>query len=85
MKPRRTHDSTNCLSLPGGNEDNDLWIERANDGDGGVILCSVWEPTPDERERIAAGENVELLLWSPVHPPVSLRTTGVALGKPPNT
>lgn len=82
MKPRRTHRSTTVFRLEGGNEDNDLWVEPCED-DGTPVLSSVWEPSPAERAKIAAGENVELLVWGG-QPPVALSVTDVPLGKPPN-
>lgn len=40
---------------------------------GGVpAMHSVWEPTPDELERLAAGAPVYLCVLGGVHPPVSL-------------
>jgi hypothetical protein len=83
VKPRRTHASNKVLRLPGGNEDNDLWIEHGVDEGGMSVMCSVWEPTAEERAKIAAGENVELLVWGDAHPPVAVKPTDVPLGKPP--
>jgi hypothetical protein len=82
VKPRRTHGSNQVFRLAGGNEDNDLWVRVGHDGDGTPIIYSTWEPTPEERERIAAGENIELAVWGG-QPPVSLVLTDVPLGKPP--
>jgi hypothetical protein len=81
MRPRRTVDSTNVFRLEGGNEDNDLWVARGTSEQGDVIL-SVWEPTHEERAQIAAGGNVELVVWGIGHPPVAIHVTDVALGKP---
>lgn len=82
MKPRRTWRSDTVFRLPGGNEDNDLWVERRADETGRPVLESVWEPTPEEREAIARGDNVYLLVWGG-QPPVALGVTDVPLGKPP--
>jgi hypothetical protein len=41
--------------------------------DGRVI--SVWEPTAEERQRIAAGENIELHVWMQPPPPVGMLLT----------
>lgn len=60
MKPRRTHSSTTVLRLPGGNEDNDLYVEQMHSTTGAPVIASVWEPTAAERERLAAGDNVQL-------------------------
>lgn len=81
MKPRRTVESTTVYRLPGGTEDNDLWVNVTSDTAGTPVLASVWVPTDDERAAIAAGENVELLVWGTQHPPVHVRTTDVELGR----
>lgn len=83
MKPRRTHHSNKVFRLEGGNEDNDLWVEQAVDEHGADLLISVWEPSPDERQRIAEGENVALVAWGTGHPPVLVTVTDAPLGKPP--
>lgn len=83
MKARRTHNSNQVLGLRGGTEDNDLWIRSEGHSCGHVTMTSVWEPTPEEREAIANGENVELIVWGKGHPPVMVRTTDVPLGKAP--
>lgn len=80
MKPRRTHDSTAVFHSPGGNEDNDLWVQRG-EVEGTETVSSVWEPTPEERARIAAGENIELVVYGGGQPPVRLAVTDVPLGK----
>jgi len=47
---------------------------------GGVpSMHSVWEPTPDELERLKQGAQVYLCIVGTVHPPVSL-----AVGSVPN-
>lgn len=80
MKPRRTHFSNFTFVLDGGTEDNDLWVE-ATTSDQGPCLKSVWEPTDEEREKIAKGENVYLVVWGEGHPPVALGVTDEPLGK----
>jgi hypothetical protein len=46
---------------------------------GGVpAMHSVWEPTPEELERLKAGAPIYLCIIGTVHPPVSL-----AVGMPP--
>lgn len=82
MRPRRTHLSNQVFRLAGGNEDNDLWV-TGESSDLGPVIRSTWEPTDDERTAIAAGENIELVVWGDGHPPVAVHTTGVALGAPP--
>lgn len=81
MKPRRTVDSTTVFRLEGGNEDNDLWVHRGTDQDGAPVIVSVWQPSELEREAIANGANLELVVWGDGTPPVALGTTIVRLGK----
>lgn len=83
MKPRRTHTTNKVFRLEGGNEDSDLWVEQALDSDGDPILISTWEPSDDERQRIANGENVALVVWGTSTPPVLVTVTDAPLGKPP--
>lgn len=82
MKPRRTHESNKVYRLQGGTEDNDLWVTEAVQ-EGTPIIVSVWEPTLEERQAIADGENIELAVWGG-QPPVALGTTPVELGKAPS-
>lgn len=84
MKPRRTYESQRVLRLPGGNEDNDLWVSLKRDEDDHAIISSVWEPTPEERQRIAEGANIELCVWAIKTPPVLLDVTDVPLGRKPD-
>lgn len=72
MKPRRTIHSDMVLSLPGGTEDNDLWAQRDQYVDGSPLIRSCWVPTDDERRAIAAGANIELIVWGIRHPPVAM-------------
>lgn len=82
MKSRRTEYSTRVLGLSGGNEDNDLWVYDIPAPDNqGTVLCSVWEPTDEERERIANGENIRLEVWATNTYPVSMSVTDEKLGK----
>lgn len=84
MKPRRTHTSNAVYKLDGGNEDNDLWVERTFCSEThATVLCSTWEPTDEERAAIAAGANIELAVYGGEQPPVSMQTTTVTLGKRP--
>lgn len=83
MRPRRTHDSNSVFSLPGGTEDNDLWLRKVRDSDGDIILCSCWVPTEAERKALAAGHNVELIVWGEAHPPVAMRVVSYPIGAPP--
>jgi hypothetical protein len=83
VKPRRTHESNKVYRLDGENEDHDLWVCETFDSEHPerIVVVSVWEPTDDERAAIAAGANVELVVWGG-QPPVAVQTTGVKLGKP---
>jgi hypothetical protein len=81
MKPRRTEHTDRVFRLPGGTEDNDLWVYDIPYEDGTNIIASVWEPTYEEREAIYNGENVRLLIWGHGMPPVAIDTTDEKLGK----
>lgn len=72
MKPRRTPTSNQVFRLVGGNEDNDLWVEQAEDVGGSPIILSVWELSDAERAAIAAGATIELMVWGQGTPPVAL-------------
>lgn len=82
LRPRRTHVSRKVYRLPGGNEDNDLWVEEATSTDGGMVVCSVWELTPEDRALVAAGANVEVLIHGG-QPPMGVALTSVPLGRCP--
>ena len=83
VRPRRTIHSTKVYRLPGGNEDNDLWTYEVDDNESQPVTCSVWVPTNEERQKIAEGQNVRLMIWSRAIPPVALDVTDEALGKRP--
>ena len=42
-------------------------------GDGTPAMMTGWELTPAEREKIAAGANIYLVLLGSAHPPVLLQ------------
>jgi hypothetical protein len=81
MNPRRTPSSNQVFRLPGGTEDNDLWVRRDHHEDGSPLIRSTWELSDQEREEITAGANVELIVWGAGTPPVALRTTDEPLGR----
>jgi len=85
VKARRTHFSDFVFRLPGGTEDNDLWVCRDTDELDNPVIRSTWELSDRERQQIAEGENVELIVWGAGTPPVALTTTAVPLGKPTST
>jgi hypothetical protein len=75
MRPRRTAETKQVFSLPGGNEDSDLWV-RLGSTDGAPWIESVWELDDQERLAIAAGGTIELRIWGQGTPPVSLAIGG---------
>lgn len=82
VRGRRTVHSEYVFKLVGGNEDNDLWVYDMSDGITDIpVVCSVWVPTEEERERIAAGENIRLMIWGKPIPPVAMDLTDEPLGK----
>jgi hypothetical protein len=83
MKARRTHLSDKVFRLVGGNEDNDLWVFADRDAEGNNVIRSTWVPTDEERQRIADGSNIELLVWGTGHPPVTMDVVDYPLGKAP--
>jgi hypothetical protein len=84
VKPRRTHSSDQVFRLAGGTEDNDLWVTLyPADEDSGPAIGSTWEPTDEERAAIAAGANIELVIWGTAQPPVALRLSPYERGRPP--
>jgi hypothetical protein len=76
MRGRRTHTSNKVYSLPGGTEDNNLWVRQTEQ-----YIASVWEPTPAERKLLAEGHNIELKVYGQGLPPMSMTVTDVPLGK----
>lgn len=67
--------------LPGGDSANDLWVEdRRDEKDGAPVIGSTWQPTAEEREAIANGANIELLVWGTGQPPVYIGTSDVMIG-----
>jgi hypothetical protein len=82
VRARRTHFTDTVIRLPGGTEDNDLWVYRLPVG-GNLTTCSVWVPNEVERKLIAAGENIRLIIWAQKIPPVALDLTNEPIGKHP--
>lgn len=72
MRPVRTRSSNFVYRGPAA-DIGDAWVER-RPAERAVYL--VWEPTPEEREQIAAGGNLKLGVHylEPI-PPVSLAVT----------
>jgi hypothetical protein len=84
MRARRTHNTKRVFHLPGGTEDNDLWVYDLDDGRGNHVIASVWEPTEEERKRLAEGWNIRLLVWGDGIPPFAMDTTDEPLGRDPD-
>lgn len=80
MQPRKTPTSNHVFELPGGNEDNYLYVEAQLDELGNPLVVSVWEPTDEERAALAAGGTVELCVWGTGTPPV-LITVGPSMSE----
>lgn len=72
MRPRRVPGYHGVFLLPGGTEDNDLFVKRSRDADGAPWSESVWELTEEERLGIANGGTIELRVYGSGHPPVSM-------------
>jgi hypothetical protein len=71
------------FKLPGGTEDNNLWVTTYSEDQGGPCIGSTWQPTPQERCEIASGANIELIVFGTGHPPVAMRLSTYPLGKRP--
>lgn len=90
MRTRRFPAADKVFSLPGGNEDNDLWVQRCVDDNpaspsrGAAILSSLWVPDDEERIRLGQSANVELLVWGGSMPPVCLSVSDVQPGRTPD-
>lgn len=78
IRPRRTWRSNQVFRLPGGTEDNDLWVH--NDGEH---LTSTFVPTDERREAIANGANLDLTIWGQGQPPVAITLSHAPVGKRP--
>lgn len=80
MKQVRTIRCRKRFVLPGGTDANDLWVEERRGEKGEPVLSSTWQPTDEERQAIADGANVELLVWGEGTPPVYIGTSTEQLG-----
>lgn len=72
MKPIYTHHTNATYTLPGGNESNNLPINKTVSADGKKILISTWQLDDSERELISKKGVIELIIWGEGHPPVAL-------------
>lgn len=71
MHPIRTP-ASNFTYLGPAPHIGDLPCQRAPDGRGGTVVLSTWELTPDEREAIARGANIEVGIYAEPIPPISV-------------
>lgn len=80
MRPIRTERS-NQVWRGDGSTVQDLWAERTEiqgqgSLDGALVTYEVWEPSPEEREHIARGGNIQIgIVYAPKIPPLSVETT----------
>lgn len=81
IAPKRTPFSNSVFKLEGGTEDNDLWVQQTLDADMSPVIASVFVPTDEQREAIAQGKNIELVIWGTAQPPVAMLVTNKQPGK----
>lgn len=74
MRPVKTERSNTIKTGDGGNV-VDVWAEvelpDAGPWDGTRVTYLVWEPTPEERQQIAAGGNIKVAMLYVVQIPPS--------------
>lgn len=77
MRALKTERSNLVFKAPPGSEGRIFDLDcEVLEIEGIQQVCSVWVPTPEERLRIANGENVKLWIqWNGAFPPVALSTT----------
>lgn len=61
-------DKVQCGGLP---------IRASRDADGGVLLQSMWKPSPAELAALAAGACVCVSVWGTAHPPIAIEVEQV--------
>jgi hypothetical protein len=79
VKPALTAEVNAIYKLEGGDESNDLPMQKAVTLDGEAVLVSRWELTDEEREAIHNGALVRLVVWGTALPPVALAVEGIEL------
>lgn len=72
MRPVKTPQTNTVYKLPSGTEENDLWVEAGMGPGDQPVTISEWEFSPVEREAIAVGGRVQLIIHSHIVPAVSL-------------
>jgi hypothetical protein len=84
MKPVRTNETNVTLTLPGGNEDNELPAVRAmlmdssrnqTERDASLGFVTTWQPDDAEARALEAGACIEVSIWGPGHPPIAVSVT----------
>lgn len=73
MRHIRSARANVVYTLPGGTDENDLHVEATLDEEQRTVLVSTWELDDEDRQAVADGARVELLVWGSGHPPVALR------------
>jgi hypothetical protein len=85
MRAGKTENTNTRVDLPPKRRDEDaLWVYGLEDDNGNTVIASVWVPTHEERERIAAGENIRLLIWGRRIAPVAMDLTDEKLTEWPH-
>jgi hypothetical protein len=77
MKPAHTAEVNAMFKLEGGDESNNLPLQKAITLDGEAVLVSRWELSSDERQAVQNGALVRLVVWGTETPPVALGVEGV--------
>lgn len=72
VRPKKTPSTNHVFELPGGNEDNSLFVEAHLDEQGEPVMTSVWELTERERAMVAEGGTIELHVWGRGTPPIAM-------------
>lgn len=72
MRPRKFPGYNHVFEHPQGNEDNSLFVETIVDSLGNPAYRSVWTLTDEEREQIANGGTIDLVVTGLNHPPVAM-------------
>ena len=81
MRPRRTPSMRTVFTLPGGTEDNDLWVRQCVTEAGEACIESVWSLEPSERRAIADGANIVLRVYGHGTPATAMYVTDEQPGR----
>lgn len=77
MKPAQTPEVNAIFKLEGGDDSNNLPLQKATTVDGEAVLVSRWELTGEEREAVYNGALIRLVVWGTGTPPVALAVEGI--------